>query len=179
MGTRSTRSSRPRVGISACLLGDKVRYDGRDKRDAFLADVLGQQVEWVRVCPEVEVGMGTPREALNLILEGGRVRMKTTSTRLDWTGAMEEWAGRRVDELAAEDLSGYVLKKDSPSCGPAHVPIYDPNGQRLDDGAGLFARALLRRFPTMPIEDEGRLSRANIREAFVQRVIEYWRNHDV
>jgi uncharacterized protein YbbK (DUF523 family) len=172
------RSGRPRVGISACLLGDKVRYDGSHKRDAFLVEVVGPQVEWVRVCPEVEVGMGTPRETLHLVRENGRVRMKTTETALDYTDAMEEWAERRVKQLAGEDLSGYVLKKNSPSCGLDGVAIDDSNGRRADDGRGLFADVLMRRFPDLPMEDEARLSQPEIRDAFVRRVFEYWRNHD-
>ena len=175
MGMR--RSDRPRVGISACLLGDKVRYDGSDKRDAFLVDVLGQRVEWVRVCPEVEVGMGTPRETVHLVRENGRVRMKTTATAFDYTDIMARWAERRVGALADEHLSGYVLKKNSPSCGLEHVPIYDADGRRTEEGRGLFAEALIRRFPDLPMEDESRLSRPEIREAFVQRVFDYWRRH--
>jgi uncharacterized protein YbbK (DUF523 family) len=173
MGTQ--RPDRPRVGISACLLGDKVRYDGRDKRNAFLVDVLGRRVDWVRVCPEIEVGMGTPRETLRLVRENGDVRMKTTETALDYTDVMERWARRRVEELAREDLSGYVLKKNSPSCGLEHVSIYDSSGRQVAQGRGLFAQAIVRRFPGLPIEDEGRLSIPDIREAFVHRVFEYWR----
>jgi uncharacterized protein YbbK (DUF523 family) len=166
---------RPRVGISACLLGDKVRYDGTDKRDAFLVEVLGQQIEWVRICPEVEVGMGTPRETVHLVRDGGRVRMRTTRTGREYTDAMEEWAWRRVEELAREDLSGYVLKMHSPSCGLEHVPIYDLDGQRTGEGRGLFAEALIRRFPDLPVEDEGRLSNSHLRAAFINRVFGYWR----
>ena len=177
MGMR--RSDRPRVGISACLLGDNVRYDGSHKRDAFLVEVLGPRVEWVRVCPEVEVGMGTPRETLHLVREDGRVRMKTTITAVDYTELMEAWAQRRLDELADEDLCGYVLKRNSPSCGPQHVAIYKPGGGRVGAGRGLFADVLMRRFADLPIEDEGRLSVPQIRDAFIQRVFEYWRNrHD-
>ena len=172
------RSDRPRVGISACLLGDKVRYDGGDKRDAVLVEVLGPRVEWVRVCPEIEVGMGTPRETLHLVRENGRVRMQTTATAVDYTDLMEGWARRRVAELADEDLSGYVLKKNSPSCGP-RVTVSDRGGQSAGEGPGLCADALLRRFPDLPIEDEGSLSRDDVRDDFIQRVFEYWRNrHD-
>lgn len=176
MAMRSRRSDRPRVGISACLLGDKVRYDGSDKRDAYLVEVLGQQVEWVRVCPEVEAGMGTPRETLHLVRDDGRVRMKTTVTAHDYTDAMEEWGRRRVEGLAREDLSGYILKKNSPSCGLEHVPIHEPDGQRAGEGRGVFAEVLIRQFPDLPIEDEGRLARPDVRDAFIQRVFEYWRN---
>jgi uncharacterized protein YbbK (DUF523 family) len=169
------QSGRPRVGISACLLGDKVRHDGGDKRDAFLVEILGQEVDWVRVCPEVEVGMGTPRETLHLVRENGRVRMKTTATATDYTAAMEAWAARRLEELARQNLSGYVLKKNSPSCGPTEIAIYDSSGARVEQGAGLFAEALMRRFPGLPVEDEGRLTQPDVREAFVRRVFE-WHN---
>src|SRR4051812_28761571 len=98
-----------RVGISACLLGDEVRYDGGHKRDAFLTTVMGPLVEWIKVCPEVESGMGTPREAMRLVDDGGRIRMLTLRTGVDHTATMTAYARRRVDELGAENLSGYVL----------------------------------------------------------------------
>ena len=165
---------RPRLGISACLLGDEVRYDGGHKRNAFLTDVLGQRVDWIRVCPEVDVGMGTPRETLQLVREGDRVRMLTTRSRVDHTDAMEAWARARVEALAAEDLSGYVLKKDSPSCGLEGVTLFDAGGREAGRGRGLFAEALIRRFPDLPVEDEGRLADPGIRHAFIDRVFEYW-----
>src|SRR4051812_947776 len=102
-----------RIGISACLLGQEVRFDGGHKKDAFLTGVLAPHVEWVPVCPEVEVGMGTPRETLRLVRENGRIRMMTTRSLVDHTDAMNAWARRRVEALAREDLDGYVLKKDS------------------------------------------------------------------
>lgn len=171
--------NRPRLGISACLLGEEVRFDGGHKRDPFLVDVLGGRVEWVRVCPEVEVGMGTPRETLRLIRDGDRVRMVTTRTGVDHTAAMDAWARRRVEALAAEDLSGYVLKKDSPSCGMEKVMIYEPSGMPAGEGRGLFADALIRRFPDLPVEDEGRLSDSRVREDFIQRLFAYWRGAHV
>jgi uncharacterized protein YbbK (DUF523 family) len=167
---------RPRVGISACLLGDNVRYDGSHKRNAFLVEILSQQVDWVRVCPEVEVGMSIPRETLHLVRENGLRRLETTVTGTDYTAAMEEWAARRLEELAREHLSGYVLKKNSPSCGPAGVAIYSSSGARIDEGPGIFAEALIRRFPGLPIEDEARLARPDVRESFVRRVLEYWQS---
>src|SRR4051794_34320689 len=117
-----------RLGISACLLGQEVRFDGGHKKDAFLTNVLAPHVEWVPVCPEVEVGMGTPRETLRLVRENGRVRMVTTRSATDYTAAMNEWSRRRVEALAAEDLDGYVLKKDSPSCGMERVKVYGGDG---------------------------------------------------
>jgi uncharacterized protein YbbK (DUF523 family) len=156
-------------------LGDEVRYDGGHKRNAFLVDILGPRVEWVRVCPEVEVGMGTPRETLQLVRHGTRVRMMTTRTRVDYTEEMEAWARRRVDALARERLSGYVLKKDSPSCGPEGVALYAPDGRPEGKGRGLFAQALISRLPQLPVEHEGRLQDPHVREEFIDLVFSYWR----
>src|SRR5882672_4857637 len=137
-------TDRPRIGISACLLGERVRYDGRHKRDAWLVDVFGPQVEWVPVCPEVEAGFGTPRETMHLVDDGqgGRALM-TTGTKRDVTETMQRYAGDRVDELARAQLDGYVLKADSPSCGL--------------EGPGLFAAALVGRLPGLPVADERQL----------------------
>ena len=168
-------TERPRLGISACLLGEEVRFDGGHKRDAFLTDVLGPQVDWVQVCPEVEVGMGTPRETLRLVRQEGRVRMMTTRTGVDHTAAMEAWARTRVEALAREDLSGYVLKKDSPSCGMERVKVYQGTGMPVRDGRGVFADTLLRRFPNLPVEEEGRLTDPRLRENFIERVFAYRR----
>ena len=167
---------RPRIGISACLLGDEVRFDGGHKRDPFLTDVLGGHVEWVRVCPEVEVGMGTPRETLRLVRgDDGRVRMLTTRTGVDHTDSMTGWAARRLKQLAQEDLSGYVLKKDSPSCGMERVKVFSASGMPERNGRGIYAEALLARFPNLPIEEEGRLSDPRLRENFIERVFAYRR----
>jgi uncharacterized protein YbgA (DUF1722 family)/uncharacterized protein YbbK (DUF523 family) len=167
---------RVRLGISACLLGDEVRFDGGHKRDVFLTDVLGPHVEWVRVCPEVEVGMGTPRETLRLVRDGtGRVRMLTTRTNIDHTEAMERWSRRRLEELAGADLSGYVLKKDSPSCGMERVKVFGSGGMPQRNGRGIYAAALLERFPNLPVEEEGRLSDPILRENFIERVFAYQR----
>jgi uncharacterized protein YbgA (DUF1722 family)/uncharacterized protein YbbK (DUF523 family) len=164
-----------RIGISSCLLGEEVRFDGGHKRDSFLADTFGKWVEWVMVCPEVEVGMGTPRETLRLVRDKGELRMVTTKTGVDHTGAMQAWARRRAEALAGEDLCGYVLKKDSPSCGMERVKVYDPHGSPARTGVGLFAAALLKRFPLLPVEEEGRLCDPRLRENFVERVFAYRR----
>jgi uncharacterized protein YbbK (DUF523 family)/uncharacterized protein YbgA (DUF1722 family) len=170
------RPAPPRIGISACLLGDEVRFDGGHKRDAFLTDVLTPHVEWVRVCPEVEVGMGTPRETLRLVRDAaGAVRMMTTRTAIDHTASMTEWSRRRLDQLESEHLSGYVLKKDSPSCGMEHVKVFGLDGLPQPDGRGLFAHALLTRCPNLPVEDEGRLGSPSVRAHFVERVFAYQR----
>ena len=168
-----------RVGISACLLGDEVRYDGGHKRDAFLTTVLGPHVQWVKVCPEVEVGMGSPREPVRLVDDDGRIRMLTVNTGIDHSAAMTAYARRRVEALAEQNLSGYVLKKDSPSCGMARVKVYRGDGPAQRTGVGLFARALLDRFPHLPIEEEGRLADRELRENFVERIFAYRRLRDL
>jgi uncharacterized protein YbgA (DUF1722 family)/uncharacterized protein YbbK (DUF523 family) len=171
-----TLTDRPRIGISSCLLGDEVRFDGGHKRDRFLTDILGPHVEFVRVCPEVEVGMGTPRETLRLVRSGdGRVRMVTTRTEVDHTASMERWARKRLEELREENLSGYVLKKDSPSCGMERVKVFKTGGMPERDGRGIYAAALLARYPTLPVEEEGRLTDPRLRENFIERVFAYRR----
>jgi uncharacterized protein YbgA (DUF1722 family)/uncharacterized protein YbbK (DUF523 family) len=168
-----------RIGISACLLGQEVRFDGGHKRDAFLMDVLGKHVEWVPVCPEVEVGMGTPRETLRLFRDNGTTRMVTTRTGIDYTRPMNTWSKQRVAELARADLDGYVLKKDSPSCGMERVKVFDGSGPAVRNGRGLFASVLLAALPLLPVEEEGRLSDTSLRENFIERVFAYRRLKDL
>jgi uncharacterized protein YbgA (DUF1722 family)/uncharacterized protein YbbK (DUF523 family) len=165
-----------RVGISACLLGQEVRYNGGHKRDAFLTDTFGRYVQWVAVCPEVEVGMGTPRPPIRLERRGEEVRLVMPSTGGDYTDAMRWWAERRVAELAAMDLDGYVLKKDSPSCGMERVKVHPGReGAPSKDGRGLFAEALIARLPDLPVEEEGRLNDPLPRENFIARVFVHHR----
>jgi uncharacterized protein YbgA (DUF1722 family)/uncharacterized protein YbbK (DUF523 family) len=173
-----------RIGISACLLGQEVRFDGGHKRDTFLIDTLGAQVEFVSVCPEVEMGLGTPRETLRLIRTDDTatpVRMITTRTAIDHTDGMNQWSARRLAQLARDepDLCGYVLKKDSPSCGMERVKTYGAGGSPERNGRGLFAAALMERFPTLPVEEEGRLNDPRLRENFIERVFAYRRLKDL
>jgi uncharacterized protein YbgA (DUF1722 family)/uncharacterized protein YbbK (DUF523 family) len=168
-----------RIGVSACLVGDEVRFDGRHKRDAFLADELAPFVTWVRVCPEVEVGMGVPREPVRLVRGArGRTLMQGVQSGADWTARMRALAERRVRALAAQELSGYVLKSKSPSCGLERVELFDaarPAAAPRRDGVGLFARALLGRLPNLPVEDEARLGDDRLRESWLERVFAYAR----
>jgi uncharacterized protein YbgA (DUF1722 family)/uncharacterized protein YbbK (DUF523 family) len=168
---------RPRVGISSCLLGESVRWDAGHKRDPYVVDVLGAHVEWVPVCPEVEAGFGTPRETMNLVRRsGGGLRLMTTKTAVDVTAQLEAAAGSRVEALVAADLSGYILKKDSPSCGMERVRVYSKPGTPPErTGRGLFAAALMARLPNLPVEEEGRLSDMRLRENFIERVFAYGR----
>jgi uncharacterized protein YbgA (DUF1722 family)/uncharacterized protein YbbK (DUF523 family) len=163
-----------RIGVSTCLLGEHVRFDGGHKRDPFLVETFGRYVEWVAVCPEVEAGLGVPRESMHLRRSGDRVRLVTTRTGIDHTDEMRRYAARRVAALAAEDLCGYVLKKSSPSCGMERVKIYGRSGP-VGSGRGLFAEALLAAFPHLPVEEEGRLADPRLRENFVERVFAYRR----
>jgi uncharacterized protein YbgA (DUF1722 family)/uncharacterized protein YbbK (DUF523 family) len=159
-----------RIGVSACLLGQNVRYDGGHKRDAFLVGTLGRLVEWVPVCPEVELGLGTPRETMRLERRGPSPRLVVPSEDRDLTDAMRAYATRRTREIAGLGLSGYVLKKDSPSCGMERVKVYDRNGVPARSGRGVFAQALLEELPDLPVEEEGRLGDPRLRESFIQRV---------
>lgn len=164
-----------RVGISACLLGEPVRWDGGHRRESFLTDVLGRYVEWVPVCPELEVGMGVPREPVRLVELHGAVHMRGVNSGRDWTESMRRWAERRLRELAELKLCGFVLKKDSPSCGMERVRIYSAEGQLRKQGRGLFAEALLRRQGLLPVEEEGRLNDPAIRENFIERIFAFRR----
>jgi uncharacterized protein YbgA (DUF1722 family)/uncharacterized protein YbbK (DUF523 family) len=170
-----TKSAPIRIGVSACLLGEKVRFDGGHKRDPYLVESFGRYVEWVPVCPEVELGLGTPRETLRLVRISSDIRMIMPKTGTDHTDAMRAYAARRVRELAKEDLSGYILKKDSPSCGMERVRVFDAHGVPAKSGRGLFAEALLQHFPLLPFEEEGRLTDPRLRENFVERVFAYAR----
>lgn len=168
-----------RIGVSACLLGSRVRFDGQHKRDPFLTELLAPFVKWVPVCPEVEVGMGIPREPVRLVRgPRGRSLMLGNTTGEDWTARMEALAARRAEALAREELSGFVLKSRSPSCGMERVKVYDAaetKAQPKREGVGLFARALRDRLPNLPVEEEGRLEDAALRENFLERVFAYAR----
>lgn len=165
----------PRLGISTCLLGENVRWDGGHKRDPWLTGALGRHVEWVPVCPEVEVGMGVPRESVHLAGPASNPRLVGVASGEDWTARMELWSTRRVAQLQRLDLSGYVLKKNSPSCGMERVKVWHPSGQPTRDGVGAFAAVLLERMPGLPVEEEGRLEDAPLREHFVERVFAHRR----
>jgi uncharacterized protein YbgA (DUF1722 family)/uncharacterized protein YbbK (DUF523 family) len=170
-------NDRLRLGVSSCLLGEQVRFDGGHKHDRFLTDVLGRYVEWVPVCPELEVGMGVPREAVRLEGDVDAPRMVGTRTGTDHTSAMRRFASARVRQLSRLDLHGYVLKKGSPSCGMERVRVYGGGGAPARRGRGLFADAFLRAFPLLPVEEEGRLHDPALRESFIERVFAYrrWR----
>ena len=166
------------VGVSSCLLGEQVRYDGGHKRNAFLIDDLARHVRFVPVCPEVGIGLGTPREPIRLVRASGATRLMGQSG-ADHTGAMRDYAAATVAELRRRDLSGYVLKKGSPSCGLERVKVWNEEGTgATPDGRGMFAEALVEALPELAVEEEGRLNDAALREHFVDRVFAHARVRD-
>jgi uncharacterized protein YbbK (DUF523 family)/uncharacterized protein YbgA (DUF1722 family) len=166
---------RLRVGISACLLGEKVRYDGGDKRAPLLSDVVACRVDWVAVCPEVEIGLGTPRPPMVLLGRPRSPRLWTPSTRADHTDAMRDWARERIVALGRAGIAGYVLKSRSPSCGLRGVPVHDEAGDPVGNGSGLFATALGAGLPQLPLAEEAELEDPAALTQFLRRAFFYRR----
>lgn len=170
-----SKEEKVKLGISSCLLGEKVRYNGGHTLDRFLAEVLGAYVDYVPVCPEVEIGLSTPREAMRLVGDPENPSLVTQKTGIDYTDRMKTWAKERLDALAEEGLCGYIFKSKSPSSGMSRVKVYNEKGGNKRNGSGIFARAFMDRFPSLPVEDEGRLNDIGIRENFIERVFTYHR----
>jgi uncharacterized protein YbgA (DUF1722 family)/uncharacterized protein YbbK (DUF523 family) len=166
-----------KLGISTCLLGENVRYDGGHKLDRFLTDTLGQYVEYVPVCPEVECGLTIPREATHLEGDPDSPRLVTIRTKKDMTNRMIQWARKRVAELERRNLCGFIFKSDSPSSGMERVKVYNEKGMPVKKGVGIFARIFMEHFPLLPVEDEGRLHDPELRESFIERIftLKRWR----
>ena len=166
-----------RLGVSACLLGENVRYDGGHKKDDFLTDTLGQYVDYIPVCPETECGMGIPRESLRLVGDAESPRLLTTRSGIDHTERMIQWAEKRVAELESSELCGFIFKSNSPSSGMERVKVYNDKGMPVKKGIGMFARIFMKHFPRIPVEDEGRLHDPVLRENFIERifVLKRWR----
>ncbi len=166
-----------KLGISACLLGENVRYDGGNRLDRFLTDTLGRFVEYVPVCPEVECGLTVPREPMHLKGNPDSPRLVTTYTKQDMTNRMVRWAMRRVKELEREDLCGFIFKSNSPSSGMERIRVYNEKGIPVKKGVGIFARILTDHFPLLSVEDESHLHDPEIRENFVERIftLKRWR----
>lgn len=167
--------NRIRLGISSCLLGERVRYDGGHKLDHYLKNILGQHVEWVGVCPEVESGLAVPREAMRLVGDKDSSVLIEARTNIDHTGRMLHWATRRLKGLEQEGLCGFVFKSKSPSCGMRGVKVHRPLGAPAPNGMGVFAQVFIKRFPALPVDDEGRLQDLGRRENFIERVFVYRR----
>ena len=174
-----TDNSLPKIGVSACLLGHQVRYDGGHKRDAFIIGPLSEQVEFIPICPETAIGLGVPRPTIRLVGDPARPRLVgTADPSLDVTGKMEDYAWQQVRSLG--DLCGYILKKDSPSCGMERVKVFSTGGGSAErKGSGVFARILKQALPLLPMEEEGRLNDAVLRENFINRVYVMQRWHSL
>ncbi len=168
-----------RLGVSSCLLGESVRYDGGHKRNDFLTEVFGAFVEWVPVCPEVEIGLSTPRDSLRLERHDDAVRLITPKTGVDLTEPMRDFSQTRIAQLEKQDLCGYVFKKGSPSCGLHRVRIYNRSGMPEPVGRGIYAEAVGAAMPSLPVEEEGRLADPALRENFVERVFAFRRLKDL
>jgi uncharacterized protein YbgA (DUF1722 family)/uncharacterized protein YbbK (DUF523 family) len=167
------------IGISTCLLGENVRYNGGHALDRFLRDTLGKYVEYVPVCPEVECGFGIPRETFRLVGDPKEPRLVTSHTGVDHTERMEAWARKRVGELENDGLCGFIFKSDSPSSGMERVKVYDEKGVPRKIGAGVFARIFMEHFPLTPVEEDGRLHDPILRENFIERIFTYRRYREV
>lgn len=167
------RRKKIKVGVSQCLLGDRVRYDGGHKRDPYIVGVLGKWFEWVPVCPEAEAGMGVPREPVRLEGNPRCPRLKGVITGQDWTRRMRAYAVKRLKALARENLCGFIFKSKSPSSGLKHVRIHTADGKPNGYGRGLIAGLFLQRFPLIPVIDESCLQDPRQRKIFIQRVLAY------
>ena len=168
-----------KIGISSCLLGNEVRWNAGHKLDKYLTRTLGKFVEYVPVCPEVEVGLGIPRESMRLVGDPENPRLITFKSKTDHTERMLAWAKKRVNELETEDLCGFIFKSDSPSSGMIRVKVYNEKGMPHKVGVGIFARAFMENFPLIPVEDDGRLNDPLIRENFILQIftMKRWREN--
>src|SRR5512136_184672 len=165
------------LGISTCLLGKNVRYDGGPRLDRFLTDTFGQYVDYVPVCPEVECGLSVPREPMHLEGNPQSPRLVTLRTKQDMTERMVNWANKRVVELEKEGLCGFIFKSDSPSSGMERVKVYNEKGMPEKAGRGMFAKTFMDHFPLIPVEEEGRLHDPKLRENFIESIftLKRWR----
>ncbi len=168
-----------KIGISSCLLGNKVRFDGGHKHDRYITGTLGKYFSFVPVCPEVECGLPVPREAMRLVGDIENPRLVTNKSGRDITDQMTNWAKGRLEKLESENLCGFIFKNRSPSSGMMRVKVYDKNNVPQAAGVGIFARALLDRFPLLPTEEEGRLHDPLLRENFIEQIFVYRRWRDV
>jgi len=160
-----------KIGVSSCLLGEEVRWNGGHKKDRYVQGILDNYFDYVPTCPEVDVGMGVPRETVALYGTLEKQKMITKESQTDWTKKMTRFKKDRIRELRKENICGYVFKSDSPSCGIGKVPIYsDFSSSRVRHGFGMFASSFIKAFPLFPVEDEGRLHDQATRENFIVRV---------
>jgi len=177
----SPQAAPVRIGISACILGQEVRFNGGHKLNGFIRDTFGQFVDFVPICPEVDIGLGVPRETLRLVKNPSGIRLVAPKSEADHTKKMKVYAKNKAAELATQDLCGFIVQKGSPSCGMERVKIYPPRAgvAPAKNGRGLFTAALMERLPFLPVEEDGRLNDPALRENFVERVFAYRRLKDL
>ncbi len=162
------------VGISSCLLGNEVRYDGGHKHHSYITGTLGEYFEFIPFCPEIGAGLGVPREPIRLVNKDGQVRaVGVRNPDLDATDKLRAFAADQSTAIAG--LCGFILKRASPSCGMERVKVYNKKGMPGASGSGVFAEELMSRFPHLPVEEEGRLGDARLRENFIERIFFYQR----
>ncbi len=167
-----------KIGVSSCLLGNDVRYNGGHSHDRYITGTLGQYLSFVPVCPEVECGLGIPRETMHLAGEVDAPRLVTTKTGIDHTERMQTWARQRLKALETENLCGFIFKKNSPSSGMTRIKVFNAKGQPVKQGVGIFARMFMDHFPRLPVEEDGRLHDPGLRENFIERIftMQRWRD---
>jgi uncharacterized protein YbbK (DUF523 family) len=171
---------KPKVGISSCLLGEAVRYDGKHKLHTVIVENVGPKVEWVSVCPEMELGLGVPRESLNLVGDSGSAKLLAAESGIDWTPQMKEFTCRKLDTFKLLKLDGYIFKESSPSCGVDDIKLYRDAtlGNFVLKGRGVFAKLFLEYFPNLPVTDEGKLSTVEDCYQFLQTIYQHQQNRD-
>ncbi len=168
-----------KIGVSSCLLGNQVRYDGGHQHDRYITGTLGQFFDFVPVCPEVECGLPVPREAMRLVGEPEKPRLLTIRTKIDHTEKMQNWAAERVKQLESDDLHGFIFKSKSPSSGMERVKVYGEGNIPSNKGVGMFARTFMEHFPLLPVEEDGRLHDIPLRENYIERIFVYKRWRDL
>ncbi|MEE9443983.1 MAG: DUF523 and DUF1722 domain-containing protein [candidate division Zixibacteria bacterium] len=175
MTTKNTASNRPIIiGVSSCLLGARVRFDGQHKRERYIADILGDYLDFLSICPEIGAGMGIPRESVQLRGNQDSPRLIGNKSGKNWTLKLKSFSRERISKKDFSKLSGFIFKKNSPSCGMERVRLYDDKGSMRPNGIGVFARAVMEKYPFLPVEEEGRLNDIRTRENFIERIFAYY-----
>jgi len=168
------------IGISSCLLGEKVRFDGQHKMDRYIVDILGQYVDFFPVCPEVESGLTIPRESMRLVSTDRGIRLITNKTKTDMTDMMQKFSEKKLDNLVKKPICAFIFKSRSPTSGMTRVKVYPENGGApRNSGTGIFSDMFMKKFPHIPVEDEGRLNDPQLRENFIERLFAYKRWTDM
>jgi len=169
-----------KVGISSCLLGNRVRWNAKHKHDYFFTEILSQYFDYIPVCPEVECGLGVPRETLKLKGNWRNPLLMTTNTKIDLTDLVKKWAAKKIKQLDSKNLCGFIFKSGSPSCGMQKIKVYpDCNIVPVKKGVGIFAKAFMEHFSNIPVKENEQLHNPNVCENFIEQVFTMKRRQDV